>query len=81
MRNRAVGVQVKNLCGWLFTEKGDILHQLSEGSKEFIQISFKLYVCKSSKCVIFFQNFSDLEQTIFLKGSQKLFLSAGRGHM
>ena len=42
--NRTVGVGVKNLCLWLFSEQGDILQQLSKGQRVF-QPTFLYTVC------------------------------------
>ena len=62
-----VGVMVKNLCRWLFTEQGDILHQLPGGQKAF-QSTFvhtvRLTILQISEL---FKNFSDLEQSSFLQ--------------
>ena len=72
MRNRTVGVAFKNLCRWLFTEKGDILHQLPGDQKAFQSTFFHTVCLQMLQISELFQNFSDLEQSIFLKGLMTL---------
>ena len=65
-RNLTVGVLVKNLCCWLFVEQGDILRQLSGGQKGFQSTFFHSVCLQKLQVSESFQNFSDLEQSIFL---------------
>ena len=75
------GVEVKNLCLWLFTEQGDILHQLPGGQKA-IQSTFFHTVCLQILQISeLFKHFSDLEQSSFLKGSNTLIPSAAHGQI
>ena len=81
MCNRTVGVAVKNLCRWLFTEQGDILHQLPGGQKAFQSIFFHTVCLQIRQIIELFQNFSDLEQSSFLEGSNTLIPSAAHGQI
>ena len=66
--NRTVGVGVKNLCLWLFSEQGDILQQLSKGQRVF-QPTFLYTVCmhKLQICDFFFKNSQIRSKKVFLK--------------
>ena len=68
-------------CHWLFAEQGDILHQLSGGQKAFQSTFFHTVCLQKLQISESFQNFSDLEQSIFLKGSKKLIPSAAHGQI
>ena len=61
-----VGVAVQNLCRWLFTEQGDILHQLPGGEKAFQSTFFHTVCLQILQFSELFQNFFDLEQLSFM---------------
>ena len=55
-------------------KKGDILHQLPRDQKAFQSTSFHTVCLQMQLISESFQNFSDLEQSIFLKGLMTLSL-------
>ena len=76
-----VGVAVKSLCRWLFTEQGDVLHQLSGGQKAF-QSTFVHTVClKILQISELLKKIYDLEQSRFQEVSNTLIPSAAHGQI
>ena len=69
------GVADKYFCHWLYTEQGDIQHQLPGGQKTVQSTFFHTACLQILQVSELLQNFSDLEQSSFLLSTNSDFFS------